>query len=186
MRAAYERSPHFRYGSTADQALSEAIASRKRPAKWDVFLSHSALDKVEVMGARQKLIEGGKSVYVDWIDDPQLDRSNVTPATANVLRERMRVCTSMVYALSPNAFGSRWMPWELGYFDGLHKEQIAIMPIVDYQSDFKGEEFLGLYPRLEKDNDATGHTRTYVFKPGRKEWMTFEDFAAGGQRFLPM
>src|SRR6266404_1564772 len=145
VRSAYTRSRFYRPGRTPTQVLRETIASRQSRSSWDVFLSHSALDKEEVLGVREKLIEDGKTVYVDWIDDPELDRSHVTSETADVLRRRMKACVSMIYALSPSASQSRWMPWELGYFDGIHGRQIAIMPIVDSQSDFKGQEYLGLY-----------------------------------------
>ena len=45
---------------------------------FDIFLSHSFLDKSEVQGLYQELTDFGFTVYVDWIVDPHLDRTNVT------------------------------------------------------------------------------------------------------------
>jgi hypothetical protein len=42
------------------------------------------------------------------------------------------------------------MPWELGYFDGFKPGYVWILPLVmDYDSEFKGQEYLGLYPTVE-------------------------------------
>lgn len=43
------------------------------------------------------------------------------------------------------------MPWELGYFDGKHPNQIGILPLVENSGDrFYGQEYLGLYPDYER------------------------------------
>ncbi len=42
------------------------------------------------------------------------------------------------------------MPWELGYFDGLRRGHVGILPIVQSPSaGFNGQEYLGLYPTYE-------------------------------------
>lgn len=69
-----------------------------------------------IAGLKLILEDLGYSVYVDW-NDNQLDPNNVTPETAKMLRERMKQCKSLIYAFSENASSSKWMPWELGYFD---------------------------------------------------------------------
>jgi hypothetical protein len=52
---------------------------------FDIFLSHSFLDKSEVQGLYQELTDFGYKVYVDWIVDPHLDRANVTKETATLI-----------------------------------------------------------------------------------------------------
>jgi len=45
------------------------------------------------------------------------------------------------------------MPWELGYMDSAKNSRVALLPIVsDYESikDFKGVEYLGLYPFVDE------------------------------------
>ena len=63
----------------------------------------------------------GFRVYCDRYDDPELDRSKVSAATAEVLRDRMRVSNAMIYVVTANAHASKWMPWELGFFDGVSR-----------------------------------------------------------------
>lgn len=51
----------------------------------------------------------------------------------------------MIYAFSENATNSKWMPWELGYFDAL-KGTVAVLPISKTnKSSFVGSEYLGIY-----------------------------------------
>lgn len=120
---------------------------------FDVFLSHSVKDEELVLGVVKILQEMGQKVYVDWIVDKNLSRDNVTPATANTLRRRMSQSSRLLYVATNNATSSKWMPWELGYFDGLKSsEKVAILPLVDYSfSSFQGQEYLGLYQALDKD-----------------------------------
>ena len=106
-----------------------------------------------VLGIVEFLKQMGKEVYVDWIEDRQLSRSSVTPETAETLRQRMNQSSRLLYLATDNASSSKWMPWELGYFDGLKSGKVAILPLVDYSfSSFKGQEYLGLYPALDKDD----------------------------------
>lgn len=77
-----------------DSALS-ALTDR-----FDIFLSHSVRDASLVMGVKRILEEAGKTVYVDWISDPNLDRNAVTGATAERLRHRMRKCDACFYLFS--------------------------------------------------------------------------------------
>jgi hypothetical protein len=117
---------------------------------FDVFLSHSRLDADIIAGVKSLLEARGLSVYVDWIEDPQLDRSRVTPGTAKVLRVRMQHSKSLIFATSESSSSSKWMPWELGYFDGSKPGHIAILPLVKTEgSGFVGQEYLGLYPLIE-------------------------------------
>jgi hypothetical protein len=116
---------------------------------FDIFLSHSKADEELILGAKDLLEDDGFTVYVDWLHDPHLDRTKVTEATAEALRARMAQCGMLVYAHSLHSGTSTWMPWELGYFDGMNGK-IAILPITAYdQLEFKGNEYLGLYPYLD-------------------------------------
>jgi len=115
---------------------------------FDIFMSHSYED-AEIIAGAKLIIEqnSGLTVYVDWIEDAQADRSRVTPGTADMLRQRMNHCRFLLYATSRSSPNSKWMPWELGYFDGLKGGSVGILPIVQSTDDsFKGQEYLGLYP----------------------------------------
>ena len=134
-------------------ALVQESAQFSEGRAYDIFLSHSFSDAEIILGIKYLIEEQGKTVYVDWIEDKGLDRRNVTAATAAILRHRMRSCRSFIYATSQNSSQSKWMPWELGYFDGFRPDNISILPIVEtYDSEWKGQEYLGLYPVIEKLN----------------------------------
>jgi len=88
-------------------------------SNFDILMSHSFEDAEVILGVKI-LIEGARlRVYVDWIEDGQLNRGKVTKRTAKILRQRMAHCNILLYASSNQSPRSRWMPWELGYFDGL-------------------------------------------------------------------
>lgn len=126
--------------------------SKKTHTSFDIFLSHSFLDKEEVGGLYHELTGMGFSVYVDWIVDPQLDRNNVTKQTAELVRKRMKMSKTLLLAISDNASMSKWMPWELGYVDG-NTNKCAIVPVSRdniTRTDFKRAEYLLLYPYLKR------------------------------------
>jgi TIR domain len=137
------------------------------PSAWyDVFLSHSSRDKTLVLGVKNLLEEGGFSAYVDWIDDPEFDRADVTMENAQRLRLRIARCFCLLYLTTENAVLSRWMPWEIGYFDGGTHGTIGILPILDdAEAPFEGIEFLGLYPLVEVRRLINGAWALYVQQP---------------------
>jgi hypothetical protein len=138
------------FTKTADSILVEK-SEFSLLKKYDVFLSHSYSDADVILGVAKFIENQGKTVYVDWIEDRGLDRSAVTAKTADLLRIRMRASSSLIYASSDNATKSKWMPWELGYFDGLKPEMVSILPLVENSdSEWKGQEYLGLYPVIDR------------------------------------
>lgn len=146
----------FGTSRVAKTVLNEEVAKAKTKDSFDIFLSHSTSDAEIILGVKAVLEDYGKEVYVDWVEDPHLDRSNVTPATAEVIRQRMRQCKSLVYVHTANSPSSKWMPWELGYFDGFNGA-VAILPITQSeQSSYQGQEYLGIYPYLDEATAAGG------------------------------
>src|SRR5262245_29141206 len=73
---------------SAGRIIKPALAAEQ--PTYDIFLSHSykdvQLDSEALLGLHALLKERGYKVYVDWIDDADLSRESVTPATAKVLR----------------------------------------------------------------------------------------------------
>lgn len=148
---AADRALETRYGGV-DRVLKDATNSAQ--SSFDIFLSHSKMDDKYVLGAKHILEEKGFSVYVDWINDPQLDRSHVNKRTADYLRKRMKQCTLMFYLHTRNASLSKWCPWELGFFDGNSKSapRTFVFPLVYSGESFTGQEYLELYPVVDVDN----------------------------------
>ncbi|MGL5829634.1 MAG: toll/interleukin-1 receptor domain-containing protein [Angustibacter sp.] len=170
--------------SSANRLRSEAKTGR---SSYDVFLSHAYLDAQLILGVKAILESAGMSVYVDWLDDEELDRATVTAATASKLRERMRQSKSLVFATSRASVDSKWMPWELGYFDGLRGSgRIAIFPLVAAAGDrFVGQEYLGLYPRIQQLRRIANYIPEAVVTRGNfhPESMSLRGFVAGSGSF---
>lgn len=137
--------------------LTESMESSRSYDSYDVFLSHSMSDAQIVLGIKTILeSQYGLNVYVDWIEDKQLNRESVTAKTAETLRKRMQQSTTLLYLTTDNSSKSKWMPWELGYFDGHKPSKVAIFPVLNSAyDDFSGQEYLGLYPVIRKENIRT-------------------------------
>lgn len=149
----------------ANRELRDA-ASRgiKSSDHFDVFLSHQHLDAKEALALKIILEAQGLTVYVYWIDSPELNSAEVTKETATALRDMMKRCNSLLYAWSVNSSESKWMPWELGYSDGLHG-RVAIVPVTYQQTsseDFKGLEYLRIYPYLTLTKNKAGDEKLWV------------------------
>ena len=165
-----------RFGN-AQSVLAVTLESYKEDDQFDVFLSHSSDDVKLVLGVMSLLQEQGLKVYVDWVVDSLLERNLVNRNTANILRNRMKQSHSLIYLATSNAAHSKWMPWELGFFDGFKTEKIAVLPIVDSANEaFEGQEYLSLYPLVSKD--VKNGTTEYVIKGEGFTNMHLKDFAS--------
>ena len=138
------------YGLESRVILEEQFDSFNQYKTYDIFLSHAFLDAEAIDGLRIVLEEAGFSVYVDWYEDSHLERGKVTKETAVVIRKRMRRCKTLIFAITQNSKDSKWMLWELGYFDGL-RDKVAVLGLTENSEDsFKGQEFLELYPFVQR------------------------------------
>lgn len=133
--------------------------------RFDIFLSHSFEDAAHVLMLYEVLTSFGYKVFVDWIADPDTDRSDVTRDTADGLRLVMRRSDSLIYAVSPNSGTSKWMLWELGYSDALHG-RVAVMPVTDDETDLEiytaEQEYLALYPYVTLNRNLKGAAAFWV------------------------
>lgn len=163
------------------ESLNEQRTFSAANKTYDIFLSHSSSDATLVAGLKLEIEDLGYSVYVDWIEDPKLSRKDVTRETALVLQARMKQCSSLIYAFSENASNSKWMPWELGYFDGI-KGAVAVLPIsIDSKSSFKGSEYLGIYYYIQFDRiSGTNAPALWVYETSTK-YTLFKNWLNGGQ-----
>ncbi len=170
----------------ASTILSKSISEQKlfsaTPGKtFDIFLSHSSDDAKLVAGLKLELEDLGFSVYVDWIEDAHLDRKNVTKKTALLLQQRMKQCRTLIYAFSENASNSKWMPWELGYFDGI-KGKVAVLPISKTsKSSFVGSEYLGIYYYVQIDTISGTNTTTLWIHETSNKYIMFNAWTTGSE-----
>lgn len=145
---------------------------------YDIFLSHSYLDSKQIYVIKEEIENMGFSVYVDWLEDPSLNRNKVNKETALLLKKRMRSCKSLFYATTKNYQQSKWMPWELGYFDGI-KGKVAILPILDEgNSTFSGTEYLELYPYVDKEN--FNYKKTLWINEHKSKYIRLPKWLDGG------
>jgi hypothetical protein len=176
------------YDSIRKSLLSEAEInfSAGRQQSFDVFLSHSYSDKELILGMKLGLEKFGYSVYIDWIEDDSMDRTNVTKENVLWIKERMRDSKCLLYATSSNSFLSKWMPWELGFMDGFN-DKVAILPISKTEAtSYKGAEYLGIYPYvdIEKEKD-TGRMLLWITdQTNRNIYTQFNDWIKGGHLFF--
>ena len=166
---------------SATRTFQDSVLGQQKT--YDIFLSHSTNDASKVAGLKLLIEDLGFSVYVDWIEDPLMNRSNVSKATAAVLKARMHACKSLFYAFSENSSGSKWMPWELGYFDGI-KQRAAVLPIrssATSTNEFHGAEYLGLYHYITVQNNMNDEPKLWVRDSGNK-YVLFDNWLATNEQ----
>lgn len=147
------KSEYCVFHENAKSILKKASLLFSEDKIYDIFISHSYIDADQILGVKTIIEKMDFSTYVDWIEDKELNREKVDKRTAEIIRKRMKYCRSLFFVTSENSPNSKWMPWELGYFDGL-KGKVAILPISQSSSitnEYKGQEYLGLYPYVTKD-----------------------------------
>lgn len=160
--------------------LQESVNAAQ--ASFDVFLSHSIRDAELVLGAKEYLEKLGLSVYVDWIIDPDLDRNTVSTSTAEVLRKRMKQCSSLIYMHTLNSPTSKWMPWEIGYFDGMKPGRVGIFPVAKGpQNTFVGQEYLGLYPYIDEAPSKGASTSVPWINESTTAYAGFYNWVRAGE-----
>lgn len=140
----------------AEAAKLASLFPEDERRQFDVFLSHSSRDAQQVDAFRDQLEAAAVGneklrVYVDRIDDKKLNRGQVTKDTAGVLRKRMHRCHVLVLAVTQNSAQSRWVPWELGFFDG-YAGEVYIYPLESgVSAQQTGVEFIDFYEHLSPD-----------------------------------
>lgn len=162
-----------------EKSFKDQQSTSNKSKTYDIFLSHSTKDKELVAGTKLILEDLGYSVYIDWIEDPQMNRSTVSKETAELLQKRMQNCKCLFYAFSTNSGQSKWMPWECGYFDGIKNGKVAVLPIsVNNDKSFRGTEYLGLYYYLTIQKSQAGPIRIFI-RESEESYIVYEDWMNG-------
>jgi len=135
-----------------------------------IFLSHSHLDKVLIIGFIQELKESGINVYVDWNDSEIPDRTNRT--TAIRIKERIKQNDLFMIFATENALKSRWVPWEIGVADQAKPyDKIFVIPIMRDGTGYSGNEYLQLYNKIIISDNTN---KLATFKPRQEKGILFE------------
>ena len=148
------------------RTYSENLQGASIDKEFDVFLSYNIADLDVVKGIYYTLSKMGLKVYLDCIVDVDLKRNETDKDTAVRLQKRLKNSRSLIYAQSPEAGRSNWMPWELGVVDG-NTGKGMIMPVTrDAQHASPQREYLLLYTYImysEIEGQMRVLTETYSY-----------------------
>lgn len=161
----YFQNYRYRLNEAQQREFSDHIADSAADTTFDIFLSYNCDDRAIVRGVYLWLRNKGYKVYLDFEVDPQLDRKNVTKESAQLIQSRLKHSRSLIYAQSPNANMSKWMPWELGIVDG-NTRKCAILPITPGGvTPTPQQEYLLLYPLIKLNDNGLPrvYTKQYPF-----------------------
>ncbi len=91
----------------------------------------------------------GIRVYVDWMDEEMPAITSGTTATK--IKEKIKNNQKFILLATNQAINSKWCNWELGLGDAeKYLWGIALFPIAENSGDWKGNEYLQIYPRIER------------------------------------
>lgn len=165
---------------SASSVLAKSLKDAADSSSFDIFLSHSYLDKELIIGTLTYLEAMDYSVYVDWKQDSQLSREEITKRTAKILRKRLSQSRALFFVTTANAPNSKWMPWELGYMDG-KSGKCAILPIAGQYTasdSYFGQEYLEVYPYIVAGEDKGGKNRLWVHEDSEL-YVNFDSWLKG-------
>jgi hypothetical protein len=143
----------------------------------DIFLSHSHFDRGDLAQLLALFSNHGSSVYIDFEDRDLPEETS--GETAARLRKMIQQCRKFIVAISQNIQRSRWVPWELGFADGVKNfADVALFPIVGSVSTASlSQEYLDIYPRVEWEQLQGYQTYQYsVYDPRDKKYWTLKDW----------
>ena len=170
--ASYKRSAAQLAAKSYEQIIEGTRQGIPVGTLFDIFLSHAFADAQLILGVAVIFLRLGYTVYIDWVVDARLDRSEVTKETASLLRQRIHDSRCLLFASSESSQESKWMPWETGYSDA-KTWKVAIIPIRSgskVEFDYNGQEYLGLYPYLINTQNGL-----YIREP----WIAFDTWLKG-------
>lgn len=94
----------------------------------------------------------GISIYVDWADETMPEKTN--GITAQKIKRQIYRNDKFVLLATNSAITSKWCNWEVGIGDiyKLSSRKIALLPLAENSGVWNGNEYLQIYPRIEKDS----------------------------------
>lgn len=184
---------HFRSERLQKGFVNESLAQSRKfdssstfSVKPTVFLSHKhddLEDLNELTGFMEVLENMGAKIYIDSLDNTMPHQT--CGDTAKRIKEIIKYCNKFILMATEKAIASHWCNWELGIGD-THKyiKHIALLPIKEvgeYDSQYKGNEYLEIYPRIDYRDGTTYYRNNaglipkgyYVCEPKNSEGVTY-------------
>jgi len=173
------------YVRASRSILLEASNQAAEDESFDIFLSHSSLDTDLVLGLKTQIETMGYSIYVDFVTDNQMERSEASKETAKLLKQRMENSRCLFFATSSNSSISKWMPWECGFFDGKKPNKVAICPIsmIGTAYSYHGQEYLALYPYVSKESPQGQSDEVLWINETSSKYERFDNWLLGHQPY---
>lgn len=135
-------------------------ASSESKIKPTVFLSHKHDDLADLRGLIGVLENAGAKIYIDSMDNKM--PSETCGETAKRIKDVIKFCDKFILLATAKAIESYWCNWELGIGDTYrYADHIAILPMKEagqYDSQYKGNEYLQIYPQIDYRNGTTFYT----------------------------
>lgn len=152
--------------------FSEAHKNDRSTYTTSVFLSHSHLDADYVKDIVAFLRNQGVSCYVDWMDDTMPEKTS--GVTAIIIKEKITDNDKFIFLATNNSLVSKWCNWEVGYGDARkYLNKIALLPLKDDYGEWKGNEYLQIYPYIYESDSSRG---TYWVKYPDGTVVSFSDW----------
>ncbi len=132
--------------------IQEKISKRRtiyseRQFSGNIFLSHSHLDKTIVNKISLLFDKINTELYIDWLDKSLPEETNIE--TATTIKDKINNSNKFLFLATYHGLRSRWCNWELGVADAMKKNSnLAILPIQSKSGNWKGNEYLQLYPEM--------------------------------------
>lgn len=162
-------------GTRLKGMVNESRMFSKSNSLTSIFLSHSHLDKDVVEQAKIFFENLGISIYVDWADETMPEKTNASTAQ-KIKNQIISINDKFILLATNNAVASKWCNWEVGIADPfkLSNKKIALLPLADNSGNWNGNEYLQIYPRIERG--TTNINDYYVWYPDGKlelliEWL---------------
>ncbi len=147
----YNKEIKSRGKNEIEKALEEKRSMEKATKnKKSIFLCHSHLDKTIVSKIALLFNKVDFDIYIDWMDKalPKVTDKN----TASMIRDKIKHCHKFLFLATSRGLESKWCDWELGIAYSIKKEnEVAILPIQSKSGNWKGSEYLNLFPEMEFD-----------------------------------
>ena len=156
--------------------VNESRTFSKASARTSIFLSHSHTDKDVIEQAKIFFENLGISVYVDWADQTMPEKTNGTTAV-QIKNQIINGNDKFILLATNSAISSKWCNWEVGIADPfkLIKKKMALLPLADNSGSWSGNEYLQIYPRIERNSRESGGEGYYIWYPD-KSWETLESW----------
>lgn len=123
-----------------------------------VFLSHKHTDEKQLFAVKRLLEQIGAKPYVDWMDR-SLPKTT-SAVTASKIKGKIEKCNKFIFIATNAALDSPWCNWEIGYADAYkyNTDKIALFAVSKNNEQWKGNEYMQLYPVIEYEDGTTNYS----------------------------